>query len=95
MASPPSSDAPGLEPIHLRRETRTALELALVALAPLAPSDLLDRLATCAGLLEALTELPLDSPPVRALLPDVSARARAALDAWQRWSTSHVTRVQA
>lgn len=92
MASPPSSDAPGLEPIHLRRETRTALELALVALAP---SDLLDRLATCAGLLEALTELPLDSPPVRALLPDVSARARAALDAWQRWSTSHVTRVQA
>lgn len=92
VAVPSAPDAQRLGPSHLRRETRTALELALVALAP---SDLLDRLATSAGLLEALAELPPESPPVRALLPDVAERARAALEAWQRWSTSHLTRVQA
>lgn len=45
---------------HLRRESRTALELAIVELAP---SDLIDRLAVVAGLLEALVELPADSAP--------------------------------
>jgi hypothetical protein len=48
---------------HLRREARTALELAIVALAP---SALVDRLATAAGLLEALVELPKDSACDRA-----------------------------
>jgi hypothetical protein len=46
---------------HLRRETRTALELAVVAPAPTA---LVDRLAWAAGLLEAIAELPADAPPV-------------------------------
>ena len=55
---------------HLRRETRTALELAVVALAPF---ELLDGLAAAAGLLEALEELPRDSPAVVALVPPLLA----------------------
>lgn len=67
---------------HLRRETRTALELAVVALAP---SELVDRLAAAAGLLEALVELPTDSAPVVALVPRVQSRAKIALDDWYKW----------
>ena len=67
---------------HLRRESRTALELALVAMAP---SDLVDRLATSAGLLEALVELPTDCAPVIALVPSLVGRTRSALDDWQTW----------
>ncbi len=67
---------------HLRRETRTALELAVVALAP---SELVDRLAAAAGLLEALVELPTDSAPVVALVPRVESRAKSALDDWNKW----------
>ena len=48
-SSPPAHES-GLSLSHLRRETRTALELAVVALAP---SELLERLAASAGLLEA------------------------------------------
>jgi hypothetical protein len=68
---------------HLRRDTRTALELAVVALAP---SELIDRLATSAGLLEALIELPADSPPSLALVPGLVQRTRATLAAWQTWN---------
>ena len=71
---------------HLRRETRTALELAVVTLAPQA---LTDRLAAAAGLLEALVELPPDSPPVIALVPRVVKRSRAALEKWQKWRAKH------
>ena len=67
---------------HLRREARTALELAVVALAP---SELVDRLAISAGLLEALIELPANSPPALALVPGVVDRTRATLDAWRHW----------
>ena len=67
---------------HLRRETRTALELAIAALAP---TDLIDRLAWAAGLLEALAELPSDSPPVVALMPKLTSRARSTLTRWQEW----------
>jgi len=77
---------------HLRRETRTALELAVVALAP---SDLIDRLASVAGLLEALVELPLDSPPVLTLVPKLTNRARSALEGWQRWQTDHLSNAKA
>ncbi len=77
---------------HLRRDTRTALELAVVALAP---SDLIDRLAASAGLLEALVELPPDSPPVLALVPRLAKRARSALEAWQRWQTDHLSKAKA
>jgi hypothetical protein len=67
---------------HLRRESRTALELAVIAMAP---SHLVDRLANSAGLLEALVELPADSAPVLALVPGVVTRTRSALEDWQKW----------
>ena len=51
---------------HLRRDARTALELAIVELAP---NDLIDRLALVTGLLESLAELPADSAPAIALGP--------------------------
>ena len=62
-----------LERRHLRREVKTALELAIVALAP---AELLDELASVAGMLEAVSELPEDSPPALALLPRTIERAR-------------------
>ena len=74
---------------HLRRESRTALELAVVALAP---SDLVDRLATSAGLLEALVELPTDSAPVIAIVPKLVTRTRSALEDWQKWYQEHLER---
>lgn len=72
---------------HLRREARTALELAIVALAP---TELVDRLATAAGLLEALVELPTDSAPVVALVPKVQIQATSALDDWQKWNEQYL-----
>jgi hypothetical protein len=72
---------------HLRRESRTALELAVVALAP---SDLVDRLATSTGLLEALLELPSDSAQAIALVPQLLARTRTALSDWQTWRQEHL-----
>lgn len=78
-----------LELSHLRRESRTALELAVVAMAP---SDLVDRLAAAAGLLEALVDLPTDSAPVAAVVPRVRARTRSALEDWQKWHHEHLER---
>lgn len=72
---------------HLRRDARTALELAVVALAPW---ELVQRLASAAGLLEALSELPTDSAPVVALVPKVLTRAEKALKDWQDWRTQHL-----
>ena len=72
---------------HLRRESRTALELAVVALAP---SDLVDRLATSAGLLEALMELPSDSAPVVAIVPRIVTRTRRVIEDWQKWHREHL-----
>lgn len=68
---------------HLRREARTALELAIVELAP---TDLIERLALVTGLLEALSELPADSAPAIALGPSTADRARIALMMWRDWS---------
>ncbi len=79
---PNTTSEPGLSLSHLRRETRTALELAVVTLAP---SQLIDRLANAAGLLEALIELPADSPPALALVPGLVERTRQSLDDWQAW----------
>jgi len=81
-----------LELSHLRRESRTALELAVVAMAP---SDIVDRLAAAAGLLEAIVELPADSPPVLTLVPRLVKRSRAALDEWQRWEEVHLAKAKA
>jgi len=68
---------------HLRRESRTALELAIVELAP---TDLIDRLAVVTGLLETLAELPADSAPAIALGPGTADRAHVALKMWRDWS---------
>lgn len=78
----PAATEIGLSLSHLRRESRTALELAVVALAP---ADLIDRLAAAAGLLEAIIELPANSPPALALVPPLVERTRATLDEWQTW----------
>lgn len=77
-----ATSAPEVSLRHLRREVRTALELAVVALAP---TELVERLAAAAGLLEALIELPADSPPALALVPSVVERTQASLDDWLRW----------
>ena len=77
---------------HLRRETRTALELAVVALAPM---DMIDRLAATAGLFEALMELPPNSPPVIALMPKLLNRARSALKDWNAWQARHLPKAKA
>jgi hypothetical protein len=83
----PATAGAQLDLSHLRREARTALELAVVALAP---SEIVDRLAAVAGLLEALVELPPDSPPVVALVPTVESRAKSALERWRRWQGEHL-----
>lgn len=67
---------------HLQREARTALELAVVALAP---EQLVDRLAAAAGLLEALMELPHGSPPMQATVPRAVTRAKSSLVEWRAW----------
>lgn len=74
-----------LDRTRLRREIRMALELAVVALAP---TPLVDRLASAAGLLEALDELPADAPPVRELAHSIVTRANDALEAWSAWRTA-------
>lgn len=71
---------------HLRRETRTALELALVAMAP---PGLIERLAVCAGLLEAIAELPAASPPLNVHVPKLVVRSRASLHEWAEWQSAH------
>jgi hypothetical protein len=72
---------------HLRREARTALELAVVTLAPW---NLIERLGMAAGLLEALAELPTDSPPSLALAPKVLNRAIETLEEWRKWHGEHL-----
>ena len=67
---------------HLRREVKTALELAL---ASMGPTEMVDRLAVAAGLLEALAEFPSDAAPVVATAPRAVAIADEALKAWRAW----------
>jgi hypothetical protein len=72
---------PSTEIRHILRTVKTALELAIVARAP---SDLINRLARPAGLLEALSQLPIDGPS-QALLPELLSEARSAADRWEAW----------
>jgi hypothetical protein len=74
--------AEALRLTHLRREIKTALELAVAALAP---TSLVDALATASGLLDALAEFPRASAPVLATLPRAIVLAEAALQSWQEW----------
>jgi hypothetical protein len=67
---------------HLRREVKTALELAVAALAH---AEVIDGLATAAGLLEALDEFPRSSAPVLATLPRARELAEHSLQAWRDW----------
>jgi hypothetical protein len=70
---------------HLLRNVKTAIELAIVARAP---ADLLNRLGRVAGLLEAVSQLPTDEGPARALTPGLIADGLAAVDAWDKWHRS-------
>jgi len=72
--------------VHLRREVKTALELAIVAPAP---ASLVDGLALAAGLLEAVSELPADAPSVGAIANGAAGRAKKAVDQWRRWYDEH------
>ena len=72
----------GLELNHLKRDVKTALELAI---ALLAPTLLVDALATAAGLLEALGQFPRGSAPVLANTPRATELSSAALGEWQKW----------
>jgi hypothetical protein len=74
---------------RLREEARSALDLAVVALAP---SQLVDRLATAVGLLESLAELPADSPPVIALVPKTLTHAKRSLEDWRAWHKHYLER---
>ncbi len=93
----PKSETPSSPPFsverldlnHLRRETRTALELAIVALAPV---ELTDRLAIAAGMLEVITDVPEVGVPARALVAGTVDRARGALQAWHDWEHSHLSK---
>ena len=79
-----SSSADALRANHLRREVKTALELAV---ASMSPTEIVDRLAVAAGLLEALAEFPSDAAPVVATAPRAVAIADEALTAWRVWET--------
>jgi hypothetical protein len=85
--APPLSSP--LDLVHLRRDARTSLELGIVGLAPTA---ILEGLATASGLLEAISELPADAPPVKAMLPQVVQRTRLALAAWNAWHVGRLGR---
>ena len=78
------SSGDALSANHLRREVKTALELAV---ASMGPTEIVDRLAVAAGLLEALSEFPPDAAPVVATTPRAVAIANEALQAWHVWET--------
>ena len=67
---------------HLLRTVKTALELAIVARAPV---DLINRLGRASGLLDAVSQLPLDAGPAQAMTVGLINDARASVDTWKRW----------
>jgi hypothetical protein len=77
---------------HLAREVKTSLELALAALAP---SDLVDHLAIGAGLLDAITDMALDEATTVPLVTRTVERAKQALAAWHRWRDDHPPKASA
>ncbi len=81
-----------MELLHLGRDVKTALELAIVGMCPV---DLVERLAMMAGLLDAISEFPTDSPAVAALIPALDARARTALNDWETWREKHLRKISA
>lgn len=83
MTTNPDKPTTRLDLSHLRREARTALEIAIVELAP---AEDIERIELATGLLEAAAELPRDSAPAIALGPSASDRPRGALNRWREWS---------
>jgi hypothetical protein len=77
---------------HLQREVKTALELALVALAPTA---LLDQLAIAAGMLDALRDLELADATRFPLVARIRERADRALADWRSWQAQHPPKAHA
>ena len=71
---------------QLTQEVKSSVALALVAVAP---SDLIDRLAVAAGLLDAITEMALDAPAAIPLVATTVERANRALAAWCKWQLEH------
>jgi hypothetical protein len=67
---------------HLLRTVKTALELAIVARAPV---DLINQLGRTSGLLDAVSQLPLDGGPAQAMTIRLINDARSAIDTWKRW----------
>jgi hypothetical protein len=86
MANPKRNAIELPELALVQHQARTALDLAIVALAP---SRLIYQLATAVGLLESLGDLPAESAPVVALIPTAVARAKSSLDDWQVWHKEH------
>jgi hypothetical protein len=77
---------------HLGREIKTALEIAIVTLAP---TDLVESLALAAGLLDALGDLPDDAGPALALGPKATERSRRALADWHKWEQTNLKKASA
>jgi hypothetical protein len=69
---------------HLLRTVKTSLELAIVARAP---AELLNRLGRVSGLLDAVSQLPIEGP-AQALTGGLIADGLAAVAAWQQWHQS-------
>jgi hypothetical protein len=78
--------------LHLAREVKTALELAIAASAP---TELVDRLAVVAGLLDAITGLALSETGTLPLVSSTTERAKTALAAWHRWQSDHPPKASA
>ena len=71
---------------HLAREISSAVELALVRMAP---NPLIEELAAVAGLLGALQELPLDTEALRVWASQAIARAAQSMERWRAWEERH------
>ena len=71
---------------HLTREVSTAVELALMRLAP---NPLIEELAAIAGLLGALQELPPDTEALRVWATATVERATQGLERWRAWEEQH------
>jgi hypothetical protein len=67
---------------HLLRTVKTSLELAIVGRAP---ADLLNRLGRVSGLLDAVSQLPINDGPAQAITAGLIADGLAAVDAWRKW----------
>lgn len=71
--------------MHLARDVKTALELAIAAFAP---TDLVDRLALAAGYLDAFTTLDPDvNKQPLSLVVTMKGERQAAISegAWSHW----------